>query len=144
MIELKITANSHEELQNQIRQFFTEAVENRVEAKEPKTVEAEVVEEKPKKKTKKKSSKKASSNKKEEPTTDHAQSEQNPTTQKSTTSKGFTADDTYKALQEVSTTVSLAAAREVLTSFDCERISALEEKDYEAFIEACSEAVAKA
>lgn len=48
---------------------------------------------------------------------------------------------TYEALQKVSEVKGIQAARECLDKFKCNRISALEEKDYKPFVEYCYQLV---
>jgi len=48
-----------------------------------------------------------------------------------------TKDDIQSSLQTVTETHSLSEARDILKAFSCERISDLEEEQYEDFIKAC-------
>lgn len=56
--------------------------------------------------------------------------------------KTYTKEDTYAALQKVNTTVSLAAAREILLSFGVQRMSELKEDQFATFVKRCEEALA--
>lgn len=49
----------------------------------------------------------------------------------------ITTDETYAALQKVSSEKNLDTARDVLKEFDCARISELGRKDYKKFVDHC-------
>lgn len=154
MIEIRITANNYKELNSDLQALlgFTKLTE---------TVSAPIVSQQvvqastdsfienedkgsmpePQKKTKKKASKKTSP-----PTTSEEKSEVEEREAKeikeTKTAGSYTAEDTYKALQKVSEACGLSTAREMLSEFQADRISALQEKDYGDFISACEKAVA--
>jgi hypothetical protein len=134
MLELRITASSVEELNAKLLSLLPkDKVQFKVTLPGVEAISAPVSEDKPvkKKKAKKKASVKASP----APQVSEEPKEEN---------KNLTADDTYKALQEVNATCSISVARSVLNDFDVERISALQEKDYDAFIKACKAKCAEA
>lgn len=153
MIEIRITADSYSELNKDLQALLgftklTETVSAPVVSQQvasagpSKTIENNTVETRsPAPQTKRKTKKKAASKKASPPTQEESE-ETEDVAEKQTSS--FTAEDTYKKLQQVSSSCGLPKARELLSEFQADRISALQEKDFGAFIAACDQAIASA
>jgi len=134
MFKICVEAETLEELKAKTGQLLDAfSLTQKVMAAAPVEVEvAEVKEEAPKKTTKKKSAKKT--------TKKAAKKEEAP----AKSAHVITADDCMKSLQAVNTALGLAAVRKILGGFGADRLSSLEEKDYEGFVQACTTEIANA
>lgn len=137
MISIKLEAASPRELVTQMKSLIEHFyIANHVEPVRVEVSAPLVVEEKKEKKTKAKKTEevKVEEFKVEEPV-------------ETVVATAYTKEDVVAAAQNVTKTVNLEAATAILNSFmdvagePCKRLSALEEKDFSAFIAKCKEAV---